>query len=270
MGHYERIARVIRHLDGNFREQPRLSELAKVAGLSESRFHRVFSEWAGVTPKDFLQCLTSEYAKGLLRRGRSVLDVSLDSGLSGPGRLHDLSVSLEGASPGEIKSGGAGWMIEWGVSRGPFGDFLIAEGPRGLCGIHFLDMRSCDEVMDTVKADWPNAIYQRSDRRATEVGDCVFGEDAKMGRLKAYVKGSEFQVRVWRALLQIPEGALESYGSIASSIGMPKALRAVGTAIGANKLAYLIPCHRVVRESGAIGGYRWGEMRKRAMIACGR
>jgi AraC family transcriptional regulator of adaptative response/methylated-DNA-[protein]-cysteine methyltransferase len=270
MNDYERIARVIRFLDERRIEQPDLTALAEHAGLSVFHFHRLFSQWAGVTPKDFLQCLTLSHAKELLRVGESVLDVALESGLSGPGRLHDLCVSLEAASPGELKSGGAGWRILFGVAESPFGRCLIAESPRGICHLSFVEEENETIFLMELKKDWPQAKLKRNDSVAAWIAARIFGRPNNAhsrGTLRGFVSGTPFQVRVWRALLQTPPGALTSYGRLAKEIGCPTASRAVGTAVGQNPLAYLIPCHRVIRETGVIGNYRWNRTRKRAIIA---
>ena len=267
MNDYERIAQVIRFLDARHVEQPDLTTLAGRAGLSEFHFHRLFAAWAGVTPKDFLQCLTLAHAKELLRAGESILDVALESGLSGPGRLHDLCVNLEAASPGELKSGGAGWTLSFGLAASPFGKCLIAESPRGICHLSFVENEKMS--LAELQKDWPQAKLKRDDSVAARLATRIFARPDDSGSqpaLRAFVRGTPFQVRVWRALLQVPSGTLTSYGRLASSIGKPTASRAVGAAVGQNPLAYLIPCHRVIRETGVIGDYHWGTIRKRAMI----
>ena len=270
MNDYERIARVIRHLDACHAGQPDLASLAELAGLSPFHFHRLFSAWAGITPKDFLQCLTLVHAKNLLYKGQSVLDAALGSGLSGPGRLHDLCVILEAASPGEVKSGGAGWTITAGFADSPFGRCLIGESPRGLCHLSFVDSGDGAAALAALRENWPRARLQRDDAIASRLTSGIFQrpENRHSGpALRAFVKGTTFQVRVWRALLQVPPGTLVSYGCLAAAIDRPAAARAVGTAVGHNPLAWLIPCHRVIRETGVIGEYRWGAVRKRAMMA---
>ena len=269
MNDYERIARVIRYLDEHHTLQPGLDELAETAGLSPFHFHRLFSSWAGVTPKDFLQCLTLEHAKALLRQGESVLGAALDAGLSGPGRLHDLCVSLEPVSPGELKSGGSGLNIRFGFAAAPFGDCLVAESERGVCHLAFIDDHGPDAALEKLGLKWPEARLTQSDRTAAGLASRIFERPiATRARstLRAFVKGSAFQVRVWRALLRVPPGFLITYGQLAAAIGEPRAARAVGNAVGQNPVAYLIPCHRVIRETGVIGEYRWGRVRKRAMV----
>jgi AraC family transcriptional regulator of adaptative response/methylated-DNA-[protein]-cysteine methyltransferase len=265
---YERIAQVIRFLDARHVEQPDLTTLAGCAGLSPFHFHRLFATWAGVTPKDFLQCLTLAHAKELLRDGESILEVALESGLSGPGRLHDLCVNLEAASPGELKSGGADWTISFGFADSPFGKCLIAESPRGICHLAFAEKEK--SALAELRDNWPHAQLKRNDSAAAGFAARIFtrpDESHSQPALRAFVRGTPFQVRVWRALLQVQPGTLTSYGRLAGAIDQPAAARAVGTAVGQNPLAYLIPCHRVIRETGVIGGYRWGPVRKRAIIA---
>lgn len=268
MNDYERIARIIRFLDERHIEQPGLATLAARAGLSQFHFHRLFSAWAGITPKDFLQCLTLAHAKALLREGKDLLDATLDSGLSGPGRLHDLCVHLEAASPGEIKSGGVSWTISFGFAESPFGKCLIAESPRGICHLSFAESEK--EALAGLRKEWPKAKMTRHDPTGARLAAKVFTRPSASNSqpaLRAFVRGTPFQVRVWRALLQVRPGALTSYGRLAKAIGEPGAARAVGSAVGQNELSFLIPCHRVIRETGVFGEYRWGQIRKRAMIA---
>ncbi len=270
MNDYERIALVIRYLDERHTEQPDLATLADYAGLSPFHFHRLFSGWAAITPKDFLQCLTLSHAKTLLRKGESVLDVALTSGLSGPGRLHDLCVSLEAASPGELKSGGEGWTIAVGFADSPFGRCVVGESPRGICHLSFVESEDDEAEVAALHAHWPQARLHRDDSAASRLAVRVFERTARPHSrpvLRAFVRGTAFQVRVWRALLHVQPGTLVSYGRVAAALGMPTAARAVGTAVGRNPLAYLVPCHRVIRETGAVGDYRWGQVRKRAMVA---
>jgi len=266
---YERIAKVIRFLDEHHTEQPSLETLAEQAGLSPFHFHRLFAAWAGVTPKDFTQCLTLSHARDLLRRGASVLDVALDAGLSGPGRLHDLCVSLDAASPGEIKSGGANLPITAGFANSPFGTCLIGETPRGVCHLSFVETKPREGAAAELRRDWPNSRLHWDNSAATRLASLLFERKINgtaRATLRAFVRGTAFQVRVWRALLQVPAGALTSYSRLAEGIDHPQAARAVGSAVGQNRLAFLIPCHRVIRETGVLGNYRWGETRKRAML----
>ena len=269
MNDYERVASVIRFLDRHHTEQPDLNQLASAVGLSPFHFHRLFSSWAGVTPKDFLQCLTIEHVKQLLQDGHNVFDAALDSGLSGPGRLHDLCVTLEAASPGEMKSGGAGMQIDYGFADTPFGEALIAETKRGICHLTFVGVRGGDGARELLKSEWPNAKLVRNDSRVAELGSTIFDSGTKSTSrrpLRAFVRGTPFQLRVWRALLRIPTGSLTTYGRLAEAIGQSKAARAVGSAVGANPISFIIPCHRVIRETGALGNYGGGRIRKQVMV----
>lgn len=268
MNDFERVATVIRYLERNHSRQPRLPELAATVGLSESHFHRLFHRWAGVTPKDFLQTLTVEHAKRRLRESASVLEAALDTGLSGPGRLHDLLVTIESASPGEFKNGGEGMTIEWGIAESLFGSCSLGWNDRGICHLAFHDAKADDVEPAAMRGDWPQAELRRNDSAARRHAREIFAREiAAASPLKAYVRATPFQLRVWRALVRIPEGCVASYGFLAQAIGQPQASRAVGTACGANPIAYLIPCHRVIRETGVVQGYRWGTDRKRALLA---
>lgn len=269
MNDYERVASVIRYLDRHHTEQPDLNALAQSVGLSPFHFHRLFSNWAGVTPKDFLQSLTFEHVKALLQTGESVLDAAFDAGLSGAGRVHDLCLALEAASPGELKNGGAGLRIDYGSAGTPFGDALIAETSRGICHLSFLSGDGRNGARDLLAAQWPNAQLVRNDDRAEQAANQIFVHPAQgqpRAHLRAFVRGTPFQLRVWRALLRVPTGALTTYGRLAAAIHQPTAARAVGSAVGANPLAFIIPCHRVIRETGALGNYHWDPIRKRAIL----
>ena len=269
MNDYERVANVIRFLDRHHTDQPDLNQLAAAAGLSPFHFHRLFSSWAGVTPKDFLQCLTLEHVKQRLLNGANVFDAALDAGLSGPGRLHDLCVTLEAASPGEMKNGGAGMQIDYGFAETPFGEALIAATNRGICHLSFTDVGGRNRVRELLTADWPNASLHRTDLRAAELASEIFATPAQSEprpRLRAFVRGTAFQLRVWRALLKIPSGSLTTYSRLAQAIDNAKASRAVGSAVGANPISFVIPCHRVIRETGALGNYGGGPIRKQVML----
>jgi len=270
MNDYERIATVICYLDQHHAEQPNLAMLAKRVGLSSFHFHRLFSRWAGITPKDFLQCLTLSHSKALLVEGKDVLNVAIHAGLSGPSRLHDLCVSLEAASPGEIKAGGADWTIRAGFIESPFGLCLVGESPRGICHLSFVESVDRKVGAGAIQRHWPRASLEWDDSAASQLVGPLFQRPDKSNSrptLRAFVRGTSFQYRVWRALLQVPTGTLVSYGELAAAIGNRAAARAVGTAIGQNPLAYLIPCHRVIRDTGALGDYHWGETRKKAIVA---
>lgn len=259
---YERIEKVIRYIDENGAEQPRLAALARVAGLSESRFHRLFHRWAGTTPKAFLKFVTNARAKELLRESRDLLGAALELGLSGPGRLHDLFVTVDGVTPGEFKAGGEGLELRWGFHATPFGTAFLALAPRGVCHLSFGEGRG--RALAELKRRWPRAGL-KSDRAGTaQVVRRIF---SRKGRVTVALAGTPFQLKVWEALLRIPAGRAASYGQVAAAVGRPTATRAVGTAVGDNPVAFLIPCHRVLRGTGALGGYRWGTGRKRVILA---
>lgn len=269
MNDYDRVARIIRFLDARHVEQPDLDELAAHAGLSRFHFHRLFSRWAGVTPKDFLQCLTVRHARERLRRGESVLNATLNEGLSSPGRLHDLCVTLEAATPGEIKTGGASWTIDCGFADTPFGNCFIGTGPRGVCHLAFVETRDRAAAAAPLIEAWPNAKLRWNQNSVQKLGAQIFQPrraNSPAVNLRAFVRATPLQLRVWRALLRVPSGVLVSYGDLATSLGRPRAARAVGTAVAGNTLAFLIPCHRVIRETGVVGDYRWGHERKRMML----
>ncbi len=267
MSDYERIARMIRHLDSFHQDQPGLDELAAVAGLSRFHLHRLFVNWAGITPKDFLQSLTATELRARLRSGERVLEASLECGLSSPSRAHDLCLALEAATPGEIRSGGAGWTIDCGLVPSPFGPCLLANGPRGICHLQFPDSPTPDGLRQSIQKAWPQATLRWDYERVAPLGERIFRTAEPGSPVRAYVQGTPFQIRVWRALLLIPPGLLATYGTIARLTGHPRAFRAVGTAVGNNPLAILVPCHRVIRETGIIGNYRWGTDRKKALLA---
>lgn len=265
---YHRVAEVIRYLEAHAAEQPGLSELARHAGLSGFHFQRLFRRWAGVTPKEFLQCLTLERAKALLADSCSLLEASAEVGLSGPSRLHDLFLRLEAMTPGEYKRAGQGLAIRWGVHGTPFGDALFAATDRGLCALGFLEDGSQGAALAELQARWPASALEEAPQTtrpfAAEVVSRMLGRPGKP--LALLLKGSPFQVKVWRALLAVPEGRVASYQAIARLAGSPDASRAVGTALAMNPIGYLIPCHRVIRATGALGDYHWGGLRKRALL----
>ncbi|MGE9267777.1 MAG: methylated-DNA--[protein]-cysteine S-methyltransferase, partial [Verrucomicrobiales bacterium] len=251
MNDYERVARVIRLLENGEAEGADLERLAELAGLSSFHFHRLFKRWAGVTPKVFLSCLRVERAKEMLRAGERVLETSLELGLSGPGRLHDLCVKLEAASPGELKRGGEGWTIRYGAAESPFGRVLVGEGPRGICHLAFFDDDQA-AALAALRESWPAARLAEERSWAEELAERIFdrSKGGERAPLRAFVRGTPMQVRVWRALLRVPPGCLVTYGRLAAEIGNPRAARATGSAVGANPLAWLIPCHRVIRGPG--------------------
>lgn len=263
---YQRIARVIDHLVRHHPRQPDLAELAATAGLSEFHFQRLFTRWAGISPKRFLQFLTADHARALLRQANSSLATSLEAGLSGPGRLHDLLVTLHAVTPGELKAGGAGLTLRYGVHPSPFGAFLLVMSPRGVCALSFID-GDAEAALAPVRADWPAAALVEDPAATAPAAQALFARAQPAQPVALWVRGSNFQVKVWEALLRLPPGGLVSYQTLAERIGRPGAARAVGNAVGSNPIAFLIPCHRVIRASGVIGDYRWGSTRKRALLA---
>lgn len=270
MSDYDRIARAITYIEANVTSQPQLEDVARHMHLSPFHFQRLFTRWAGTTPKRFLQVLTLELGKHLLQQGASVLDASDRLGLSSTSRLHDHFVQIAAVTPGEYRGKGDGMVIEHGIAESPFGLLFAARTARGICRAAFIDDSSdADEQLATLQATWPQAKYQRSADVAATVANVITALPGKAPRqpLPLHISGTNFQLAVWRALLQIPSGTAVSYGDIAVQVGSPKAVRAVGTAVGANPVALLIPCHRVIQQSGALGGYRWGLTRKVAIQA---
>ncbi len=262
---YQLVEAAIRYLEDNFRRQPELAEVARYIGYSEAHFQRLFRRWAGISPKRFLQFLTAEHARQLLAESRSVLDVSYDVGLSGGGRLHDLMLNVVAATPGEIKTGGLGLRIRYGFHDSPFGDAMIASTDRGLCALSFVQGEDRETVLQELRARWPNAHLEEDAAATAATAQTIFGRSG--GQITLFLKGTNFQIRVWEALLRVPAGHAVTYEDIAYSIGRPTAMRAVGAAIGQNPIAYLIPCHRVLRKSGVFGEYHWGACRKKALLA---
>jgi AraC family transcriptional regulator, regulatory protein of adaptative response / methylated-DNA-[protein]-cysteine methyltransferase len=264
---YDRIAQAIRFIEQNYRRQPGLEEVAKSVYLSEFHFQRLFRRWVGISPKRFLQFLTVEHAKRRLEECRSVLDATYDAGLSSPGRLHDLFVTLEAVTPGEYKARGAGLRVTWGVHATPFGPALLASTERGLCGLSFLEDGDAGAAVDELRGRWTQAVVAE-DARATEpLARRIFATDGDDGQpIPLFVQGTNHQVRVWEALLRVPAGAVVSYEQLAGAAGRPDAVRAVAGAVARNQIAYVIPCHRVIRKLGTFGGYRWGTERKVAIL----
>jgi len=263
MSDYNRIEQAMAYLSAHASRQPSLEEVAAHVHLSAFHFQRMFCRWAGTTPKRFLQALTLERGKRLLQDELSLMDVAHRIGLSGSSRLHDHFVTLEAVTPGEFRKRGQGVTIEYGVHNTPLGGILVAVTPRGVCRMAFLDNDHEAEVVDGLRKDWPQAELARNDKASGHVIAALFSDQADQQRpLSVQVEGTNFQIAVWRALLNIPPGKLASYSQIARALGCPKASRAVGNAVGANPVALLIPCHRVIRQSGALGGYRWGSARK--------
>ncbi len=265
---YFRIEKVIHYLEEHFQEQPGLEELADYLNLSPYHFQRLFKRWAGISPKRFLQFLTIEYAKKLLTEHHSVLDATYESGLSGPGRLHDLFVTIDAVTPGDFKLKGSGLQICYGIHPTPFGECLLAVTGRGVCGLSFITDSGKEEAVSELKDRWERAKLKQSPQKTKPWIDRIFHSDSRNDRdsISLFFKGTNFQIKVWEALLRIPTGFVCTYEDIASYIGQPKAARAVGNAVAINPIAYLIPCHRVIRKSGGFGKYGYGTARKKAMI----
>ncbi|MFW6027609.1 MAG: methylated-DNA--[protein]-cysteine S-methyltransferase [bacterium] len=269
---YARLTQAIRFIEERREDQPRLEEVAAHLGLSPAHFQRLFTRWVGVSPKAFLKLLTHAHARALLAERASLLDAAYDSGLSGPGRLHDLFVTVEAMTPGEVKSGGTGLTLAWGFHDSPFGDCLLIAHERGVTGLAFAEPGRRVETFQDMRSRWPNAAYEHRPEITGPIVERIFpaapsGRNGGPSPLSLLVGGTAFQHRVWRALLEIPAGAAVAYSDIARKVCTEKAVRAVGSAVGRNPISYLIPCHRVLRQSAALGGYRWGLTRKRAMLA---
>ena len=264
---FARIARAIRYIDSHFRAQPRLATIAAAAHLSEFHFNRLFRRWAGVTPRQYLAYVTARAARGALEVAPSVLEAAYAVGLSGPGRLHDLMVTLEGLTPGELKAGGAGVTLTAGLTATPFGRALIASTPRGVAQLAFVEPGGEGRALAALRAEWPLAQLKRADAVAAQLAAQIWQHGAADGPLRLAVRGTNFQIKVWQALLAGGATATTTYATLAQAAGAPAAARAVGNAVGANPVAWLIPCHNVLRQDGSLGGYHWGEDRKRAMLA---
>ena len=265
---YLRIEQAILYLENHYRDQPALEEVAENLGLSEYHFQRLLTRWAGVSPKRFLQFLTKEGAKELLDRSENLLDTTHQVGLSSLGRLHDLFVTAEAVSPGEYKSRGAGVTIRYGLHPTPFGKCLIATTERGICHLSFVQTTE-GEAIDQLISDWKQARMIEDYKSTVPLIEPIFDlRNSHRGKpLNVHLRGTNFQLKVWEALLQIPLGEVTTYAGIASRIGNPRATRAVGTAVGHNPIAVLIPCHRVIRKVGDFGNYRYGALRKKALLA---
>jgi AraC family transcriptional regulator, regulatory protein of adaptative response / methylated-DNA-[protein]-cysteine methyltransferase len=266
---YARIEKAIAYLQAHFLEQPDLSAAAKSVHLSEYHFQRLFTRWAGISPKRFLQFLTVEHAKRQLARSRAVLDAALDSGLSGPGRLHDLFVAVEAVTPGEFKTRGAGIEIRYGFHPTPFGLCLLGVTHRGICWLGFAGNSGRRGALSTMRSHWSGAVFAEDCESTSSVIGKIFSKLTRRGNtsLSLLLMGTNFQLKVWQALLRIPPGSVVSYEAVGEMIHAKNSSRAIGSAIGANCVAYLIPCHRVIRKTGLQGGYRWGAPRKGAMLA---
>ena len=265
---YLRVEKAISFLQSNYTRQPDLQEVARSVHLSEYHFQRLFTRWAGISPKRFLQYLTLEHAKDALKKSRSVLDATFDAGLSSPGRLHDLFVTIEAMTPGEFKQSGEGLMIHYGFHATLFGECLLAVTDRGICGLSFVAQGTRTQVLKELRDRWTGATLREAHGMTQPFIDRLFSTPSKKQHtpLQLLLKGTNFQIKVWEALMRIPEGSVVSYEDLARAIGSPKASRAIGNAVGKNPVAYIIPCHRVIRRAGIIGNYHWGPERKKALL----
>jgi AraC family transcriptional regulator of adaptative response/methylated-DNA-[protein]-cysteine methyltransferase len=265
--HYGVIARAIDNIAGAAPEQQSLEDVAAGVGLSPAHFQRVFSRWAGVSPKRYQQYLALDHAKRLLAERHSVLDAAHGSGLSGGGRLHDLFLRWEAMSPGEYARGGAGLTVSWGWFDSPFGPALVMGTEKGVCGIGFAESAGPEATMADMRSRWPRADFVEDPARLRPWARAAFGGGTGRARPPVHLIGAPFQIKVWEALVRIPSGHVATYSDVAAAIGHPKAARAVGTAIGRNPISWVIPCHRALRKAGGLGGYHWGLGVKRAMLA---
>jgi len=263
---YYLIEKALKYLEENYLTQPDLAAIANHVGLSEYHFQRVFTRWAGISPKKFVQYLTLQHAKKILDESKSLLDATFAAGLSSPGRLHDLFVSHEAVTPGEYKKKGSGLQIQYGFHPTQFGESLIAISDRGICHLSFVNGHGRTQALTALIEQWPNAQLVEDLEATRPYHNQIFNQEKTSKPLHLHLKGTNFQIQVWSALLQVPAGALVSYGMLAELAGKPDAARAVGTAVGHNPIAYLIPCHRVIRQMGQFGSYHWGAARKKAMI----
>ncbi|MES2779131.1 MAG: methylated-DNA--[protein]-cysteine S-methyltransferase [Bacteroidota bacterium] len=263
---YNRIAEAIEYIKTNFKEQPNLDEVAEKVHLSPFHFQRLFSEWAGTSPKKFLQYTTVEYAKRLLKENRATLfETAHETGLSGTGRLHDLFINIEGMTPAEYKNGGKNLNINYSFAESPFGNIIVASTEKGICYMAFANNDTV--AFATMQSHFPNAHFRQMMDPVQQNVLYIFTHDwTKLNQIKLHLKGTDFQLKVWQTLLKIPLGQLTTYGAIATEIDNPNASRAVGTAIGNNPVAFLIPCHRVIQSTGIFDGYMWGNTRKTAII----
>src|SRR5579875_2170371 len=265
---YDVVRRAIAHIRGNWRSQPEIEAIAHAAGVTATELHHLFRRWCGLTPKAFLQALTLNYARDLLRSSASVLDTAYEVGLSGPGRLHDLFVTHEAMSPGEWKAGGEGLTITYGFHPSPFGTALVMTTPRGLAGLALADPGKERAALRDMTSRWPKARYVEDFAATAATARRIF--DPSLWRrdqpLRVVLIGTDFEVRVWERLLEVPMGRLTTYSDLAARAGTPRAARAVGAAVGRNPVCFVVPCHRVVGKSGELTGYHWGLTRKRAML----
>lgn len=262
---YNRIESAIKYLAANYRNQPNLDDVAQAVHLSPFHFQRIFTEWAGITPKKFLQYLTTEHLKDKLSETRNILEAADSVGLSSQSRVYDLFVNLEAVTPNEYKTSGAGLTIEYGFHQTPFGECLLAVTERGICGLQFIMDENREEALQLLQKQWSNARFQENSRLIAQTVRQIFYTNEPR-KLSVLVKGTNFQVKVWNALLSIPAGEVASYQILAKQINQPKALQAVGSAVAANPIGYLIPCHRVIKNEGLVGEYHWGSAKKRLLL----
>lgn len=264
---YDKIAAAIEFLSLNFKRQPELDEVAKAVHLSQFHFQRMFSEWVGISPKRFLQYLTADFLKEKLNETNNLIEAAEVAGLSAQSRVYDLFVTLEAVTPQEYKSQGENLIIYYGFHNTPFGECFLAVTERGVCGLEFVEQDTREHAIQKFKATWRKATIQYKPKNTETFIEKIFNSGSKERNLHILVKGTNFQVKVWDALLKIPFGGVTTYQRVADYIGHPKAVRAIGTAVGGNPIAYLIPCHRVIRKVGTLGEYRWGRTRKQTIVA---
>mgnify|MGYP003488677438 FL=1 len=263
--HYQRIAQAIAYIQQNFQQQPQLDEVAAHIHLSPAHFQRLFSEWVGTSPKKFLQYISVEHAKQILKQQGSIFDATFETGLSSTSRLHDLFIQIEGMTPAEYKNGGESLSIHYQFEDTLFGEVLIASTQKGICALTFVDDQT--DALNKLISQFPQAVFiEQSDVFQHSALAILQHHPNQLAQIKLHLKGTDFQLKVWQSLLKIPMGQLSTYGQLAKAIDHAKAARAVGTAIGSNPVAFLIPCHRVIQATGALGGYEWGSVRKTAMI----
>ena len=264
---YEKIAKAIEYISENVKNQPSLFEVSEEVNISPFHFQKMFSEWAGVSPKKFLQYITADYLKQKIKESSNLVELAESAGLSSQSRVYDLFTGIEAVTPQEFKSSGRGLIIEYGFHRSPFGESFVAVTERGICAMAFVDEESRDEQLIKLAKKWHFAIIKQNQTITENYMNRIFQPHlSTLGKLPLLVQGTNFQLKVWEALLSIPQGSVTTYQQIAESIGNPKAVRAVGTAVGDNPIAYLIPCHRVIRKEGILGEYHWGSTRKKALV----
>lgn len=264
MNNYSKVEKALFYISENFKHQPSLKEVANQSGLSELQFQKVFTEWAGISPKKFLQCTNINYAKEILRRGESVEDATYRTGLSGTSRLHNIFINILTMTPSEYNNGGRSLIIKYSFNTSKFGDYLVASTSKGICEIIFGDSVN---TLKSLRAKWPNAILENSKETCHTLVFKFIDSKLTDEKLTVHIRGTNFQIKVWEALLKIPKGKLSNYGEISKQLNC-KAYRAVGYAVGSNPIAYIIPCHRVINSTGVFGNYRWGKERKLAMLGC--